>query len=264
MSYNEANPLENQTTNPVGTQEFSGGVATAPTPNPLIAKASEDMHEAALRDENFKAAISQAVSESVTDMFALKPNWKPKHERIRFVIHCPSGQTVLARHLNTMDLLEANLIEELDFFTKKLFPSNIDPSGNPVEDEDEEEKTIWNVLRDIDKRRRFIDLLNRLIDISVEKPRVINDNIQVATRSDGTHFLITGAEMSPEDYIRVFGKPLPQLKENETYASAVDFTDKMTIFGELNKPLSVIQPFRDESLVSMASMEPSESFRTQT
>lgn len=263
MSYNEANPLESHTMNPVGTQGFSSGVTTAPTPNPLIAKVSEEMHEAALRDENFKSAVSQAVSQSVNDMFALKPNWKPKQERVRFVIHCPSGQTVLARHLNTMDLLEANLIEELDFFTKKLFPSNVDPAGNPVEEE-EEDSTIWNVLRDINKRRRFIDLLNRLLEISIEKPKVINDNIQIATRSDGTHFLITGSEMSPEDYVRIFEKPLPELQENETYASAVDFTDKMTIFGELNKPLSVIQPFREESLVSMASMEPSESFRTQT
>jgi hypothetical protein len=253
MSY-VVNPLEGDTTNPVGTQELSSGV---PTPNSLLSKASEQMHESALRDESFKAVVSEAVS----DMFALKPNWKPKSERVKFVIQCPSGQKVLAKHLNTMDLLEADLVEDLDFFTKRLFPSNVDESGNVIENDEDEDSTIWNVLRDIEKRRKFIDLLNRLIDIAIEKPNIINDGIQIATRDNGTRFLISGSEMSPEDYVRVFGHPLPELKENETYASAVDFTDKMTIFGELNKPLSVIQPFRQEPTVGLASMEPSESVR---
>lgn len=239
MSY-VVNPPESEKLNPVGAQELSGG---APTPNSLLAQASEQMHESALRnDENMKNVVAQAVS----DMFAVKPTWKPKTERIRFVIQCPSGQTVLARHLNTMDLLEANLVEDLDFFTKRLFPSKVDDSGNIVEDDEEDNNNIWHVLRDIERRRKFIDLLNRLLDIAVERPNVINDGIQIATREDGSRFLISGAEMSSEDYIRVFGHPLPELKENETYASAVDFTDKMTIFGELNKPISMIQPFRGE------------------
>ena len=258
MSYPNFVPPENSQTNPVGTQEFSGGM---PVPNSLLAKASEQMHESALRGEQlafpqdqFKTVVSQAVS----DMFELKPNWKPKSKRVKFVVNCPSGQKVLVKHLNTMDLLEANLIEDLDFFTKRLFPSNIDESGNPVQEENDG-GLIWKVLADLEKRCKFIDLLNRLLEIAVERPRIINDGVQIATRNDGTKFLITGSEMSPQDYVKVFGHPLPELKENETYASAVDFTDKMMIFGELNKPLSVIQPFREESLTGLASVESGQS-----
>lgn len=251
MSYPEVTLTEGQMTNPVGTQEPSVG-SSIPTPNSLLTKASEQMHESALRDDDFKVAVTQAV----TDMFELKPNWKPKTEKVKFVINCPSGQTVLAKHLNTMDLLEADLIEDLDFFTKRLFPSN--------DVENEEDSSLWTLLSDITKRRKFVDLLNRLLEISIVKPRVINDGVEIATRADGTQFLISGSEMSAEDNIKVFGRPLPPLGENETYSSAVDFTDKMAVFGELNKPLSVIQPFRQESLVGLASMESSESFRSQT
>lgn len=253
MSY-VVNPPESSTTNPVGTQELSGGV---PTPNALLSKASEEMHESALRDPEFKAAVTEAVS----DMFALKPNWKPKNDRVKFIIQCPSGQTVLAKHLNTMDLLDANLIEDLDFFTKKLFPANMDDSGNPI-DEGDGSGSIWKVLGDIEKRQKFIDLLNRLLDISIEKPNVIDDGVYIATKDDGSKFIITGAEMSAEDYIKINGHPLKALGENETYASAVDFTDKMTIFGELNKPLSVIQPFRGESVIGLANVEAVESSRS--
>ncbi len=249
MSYTDVTLAEGSQMNPVGTQEPSAG-AGIPTPNSLLAKASEQMHESALRDDEFKVAVTEAV----TNMFELKSNWKPKTEKVKFVINCPSGQTVLAKHLNTMDLLEADLIEDLDFFTKRLFPAS--------DSDKEEDSSLWTVLSDIVKRRRFVDLLNRLLEISIVTPRVINDGIEIATRADGTKFLISGSEMSAEDNIKVFGRSLPPLSENETYASAVDFTDKMAIFGELNKPLSVIQPFRQESLVGLASMESSESFRS--
>lgn len=250
MSYIDVTPTEGQATNPVGTQEPS--VGSIPTPNSLLAGASEQMHESALRDENFKSTVTQAV----TDMFALKPTWKPNAERVRFVINCPSGQTVLAKHLNTLDLLEAGLIEDLDFFTKRLFPMN---------DEEGEEDSLWKVLGDIEKRKRFIDVLNRLLAIAIERPKIIDDGIEIATRGqDGSQFLITGSELTFEDNVRVFGRELKPLGENETYASAVDFTDKMAIFGELNKPLSVIKPFRQESLVSLASMESGQSVGDQT
>ena len=233
MSYVETNPVEGTMMNPVGTQEPSAG-SGIPTPNSLLAQASEQMHESALRNDEFKVAVSQAV----TDIFELKQTWKPKAERIKFVINCPSGQTVLAKHLSAMDLLEADLIEDLDFFTKRLFPAG--------DGEGEDDSSLWTLLGDIEKRQKFVDLLNRLLEISIEKPKVINDGVEIATRADGSRFLITGSEMSAEDFVRVFGRALPELGPNETYASAVDFTDKMTIFGELNKPLSVIQPFREE------------------
>lgn len=261
MSYPGLDPVDMQEkVNPVGTQVLSTG--DNPTPNSLLSKVSEDMHETVLRDESVDSEkLNKIVQEAVSDMFALKSNWMPNKPKVQFVINCPSGQTVLATHLNTMDLLEANLVEEIDFFTKRLFPQELDPSGNPV-DNDDDEASIWTVLRDIKKRKRFIDLLNRLLDLSIEKPTVINDGVEIATDSNGKQFLITGSEMSEADYVKIFGRPLPKLEENQTYCSAIDFTDKMVIFGELNKPLSVIQPFRQESSVGLASMEPGESTRS--
>lgn len=264
MSYPGVEPADVQTLEPVGTQVPSAGV---PTPNPLLANASQEMHEEALRNDNFvhvnPTELKSVVQQAVTDMFALKPNWMPKpkaEKQIQFVITCPSGQNVLAKHLTTMDLLEADLIEDLDFFTKKLFPQNVDPAGNPI-DEDESASTIWTVLKDIDKRKKFIELLNKLLVISIQKPKIVDDGLEIATGEDGKQFLISGAEMAPEDFTKVFGRKLPELGENETYCSAVDFADKMSIFAELNKPLSVIEPFRQESLVSLASMESSEDVR---
>ena len=269
MSYPGIDPADVQTMNPVGTQEPSAGAHRV---NPLLSRASETMHEEALRRpvQSFERSAEQFVTPSelnnvvqaaVSDMFALNDTWKPKQNggATRFVIQCPSGQTVLARHLDTMDLLEAGLIDELDFFTKKLFPRKLDPAGNPDDSEDENDGAeIWVILKDIEKRKRFIDLLNKLVDTAIERPRVINDGVEIATDDNGKRFLITGAEMSADDYVKVFGKVLPKLKDNETYASAVDFTDKMKIFGELNKPLSVIQPFREQA-VSVANVGPSES-----
>jgi hypothetical protein len=261
MSYPGVEPGDVQTVEPVGTQVTSSG-NTVPTPNPLLANASQEMHEQALRNDSIginPKELSSIVQQSVSDMFALRPNWTPKQEKIRFVISCPSGQKVLAKHLNTMDLLEADLIEEIDFFTKRLFPQDITDTGELIDNEDGEEANIWKVLRDIEKRRRFVDLLNKLLEASVEKPKVINDGVQIATDSKGKQFLIFGADMKPEDYKTVFGHDLPELSEGETYTSAIDFSDKMAIFAELNKPLAVIQPFREESLVGLASMESSES-----
>lgn len=259
MSYAGLNPTEMQNTNPVGAQGIS--VGGTPIPNPLLSKASENMHEAALRQNAIDPSVlNNAVQEAVSDMFALKPNWMPNKEKVLFVIQCPSGQKVLAKHLNTMDLLDANLVEEIDFFTKRLFPQEMDPSGNPIDHEDDG-GSIWSVLRDINKRKRFIQLLNRLLELSIQKPSVINDGVEVATDAEGNQFLITGREMSSDDYIKVFGHPLPALGENQTYCSAIDFADKMVIFGELNKPLSVIQPFREEPAVGLASMEPGQSTR---
>ena len=260
MSYPGVEPTDVQTMEPVGTQATSVGVP--PTPNPLLAKAAQDMHESALRNPEFVAPpqganLDHLVAKAVDDMFALKDTWQPKNtEPVKFVIHCPSGQTVLAKHLTTMDLLEASIIDEIDFFSKKLLPK-LDPAGNPVEDDDAG-APLWTLMKDVEKRKRFFTMLNKLVDIAVLKPNVIDDGVEIATRDDGTQFLINGADMKPEDYQRVFGKILPALGPNETYASAVDFGDKMAIFGELNKPLAVIEPFREESPNGTTSLEHSQ------
>lgn len=259
MSYPGVEPTDVQTMEPVGTQATSVGVP--PTPNPLLAQASRDMHDSALHRGDFVVSapkpeeVQTLVKQAVDDMFALQPVWQTKKETVEFVIECPSGQKVLAKHLSTMDLVEAGLIDDIDFFSKKLLPK-LDPAGNPV---DEDESTpLWTLMKDVEKRKRFLSLLNKLLDIAILRPKVIDDGLAVATKDDGEQFLIPGAEMKPEDYAKVFGKELPAATGNSTYASAVDFGDKMAIFGELNKPLAVIEPFRGESSDGTNGLEPSQ------
>ncbi|AVD99636.1 tail assembly chaperone [Mycobacterium phage Cuke] len=271
MSYPGVDPAVLEKLNPVGTQESSAGnpkvarsivedeIAEATqfkASNPLLASASETMHESALRDP---IASNDQIKAAVADMFALQPSWQPRGVT-KFVIDCPSGQKILARHLDTMALLEADLIEEIDFFTKRLFPSELDAGGNIVEKPEEEaEASIWSVLRDPEKRCRFFRLLNGLMATAVEQPKIVDDGVEILTDTEGKKHVVTGAELSPEDHLVVFKKPLRELGPNETYASAVDFADKMAIFGELNKPLALITPFRNEQAVSLARMASSES-----
>lgn len=56
--------------------------------------------------EQVKAAVAQELSEkfAVTDSWTVKP-------AVKFVIECPSGQSVLVKFLGTMDLISADLIE---------------------------------------------------------------------------------------------------------------------------------------------------------
>ncbi|QNJ59235.1 tail assembly chaperone [Mycobacterium phage MrMiyagi] len=254
MSYPGVDPAVLAQVNPVGTQESAAGEPMAP--NPLVAKASETMHESALREP----VIDQsAVKAAVADMFALQDGWKPK-QAVKFVIECPSGQRVLARHLDTMALLEANLIEEIDFFTKRLFPAEMDASGNVIEKpEDAAEASIWTVLKDPEKRCRFLRLMNGLLVTAIERPKIIDDGVEILTDTEGKKHVVEGARLSPEDYEKVFKKKLRPLGPNETYASAVDFADKMAIYSELNKPLAVITPFREEQAISLARMASGES-----
>lgn len=225
---------------PVGTQEVSVG-----------------LHETALRenDENFKKAVKDAVE----NQFAVTSAWEPK-KAVRFVLNCPSGQKVLVKHLNTMDLIRAGLIEDLDFFTKKLFPQAIDAAGNMIEKEEEEEDGIWKVLRDTRSRARFLSLTNRLMMASAIKPKIIDDGIAVVKTADGDEADVFGYEVDDIDrQIELFGRPIPALKPGECYAGAIDFSDRMAFISELNKPLELIEPFREGSNAMLASMESSEN-----
>lgn len=198
------------------------------------------LHDDALRGTIDPVALNAAVAQAVRDQFAVTDAWKPK-PRVEFVIDCPSGQRCLAKHLNTMDLVDADLIEEVDFFTKKLFPTSFDAAGNPVDaEEDTTNESFWSALKDAEKKVRFFRLLNRLLAIGIVKPKVIDDGVDVGIDESGNETVVYGSKARP-------------LNDGEVYASAIDFADKITIFGELNKPLEQIKPFRGEQTVELPS-----------
>lgn len=260
MSYPIDPAGSNPQPNPVGTQEQPAGDFKA---------FSQGLHEAALNREDIQEALENKelqanVKQIMEDMFAVTDAWKPKNI-IKFIIDCPSGQRCLAKHLDTMDLIGADIIEEIDFFTKKLFPNELDAQGNPVERTVEDaEASIWGVLRDLDKRKRFFGLLNSLLTIGIVKPKVIDDGVVRYIDETGTETVAYGSQLTPEEQLELLGHKIPALKSGEVYGGAIDFADKMTIFAELNKPLALIQPFRQEQDVMLASMEPVQSVESQT
>lgn len=202
--------------------------------------------------------VSLGVAKSQFEVTA----WKPRIIT-KFVINFPSGQRALVKHLDTMDLVRAKLVEELDFFTKKLFPAAI-ASTDGDEISEKVETGIWSVLNDTEKRCRFFDLTNRLMEVSSIEPRIINDGVAIRKDDKNEWVDVFGAEVEDlDEQLKLFGKPIPPLKEGEVYASSINFGDRMAFFTELNKPLEVITPFRSGSDAVLASLEPSPSVEVQ-
>ena len=226
------------------------GPAVTSTTNPVaqqVVTAGNQLHNEALRGAIDPAVLKAAVEDAVRDQFVVTDAWKPK-PRIQFVIECPSGQRCLAKYLNTMDLVDADLIEEVDFFTKRLFPSSFDAAGNPVDQEEEESNDkFWSTLKDNEKKVRFFRLLNKILSVAVVKPKVIDDGVDLQDDEYGNKTVVYGSKARP-------------LRDGEVYASAIDFADKMTIFGELNKPLEQIKPFREESATELPDLPAVEGF----
>lgn len=234
-------PDEIKETNPVGAQEVSSGGAPAVD-----------------REE-----LKKAVAEAISDEFAVTDAWTPRAP-VKFVIDCPSGQKVLAKHLETRDLLRVNLIEEMDRFAKQLFPSAFDAQGRPIDRDGEEAQSIWTLLREPEKRRTFFSMTNRLMMAASIRPKVVDDGVALRTNEDGESVEVFGYEVKDiDEQIALFGKPVPTLKEGEVYAGVIDLPDRLAYFTELNKPLEAIEPFREESNVMLASMESSESVGMQ-
>lgn len=227
-------------TNPVGAQEVSSGVGVDPE------------------------ALEQAVKKAVEDQFAITDAWSVR-EPVRFIIECPSGQRVLAKHLETRDLLRVNLIEEMDKFAKQLFPSAFDDHGNPIDRKDAENQTIWSLLREPEKRETFFSMTNRLMVASSIRPKVVDDGVALRENEAGEKVEVFGYEIKDiDEQIALFGKPVPPLKDGEVYAGVIDLADRLAFFTELNKPLEAIEPFREESDAVLASVESSQGAGLQT
>lgn len=231
-------PGEIKETNPVGAQEVSPGST------PVI--------------EVDKSSLKKAVTEAISDEFAVTDAWTPR-PAVKFIINCPSGQKVLAKHLETRDLLRVNLIEEMDRFAKQLFPSSFDAQGHPIDRKEDESHSIWTLLREPEKRRTFFSMTNRLMMAASVRPKVVDDGVALRTNENGEQVEVFGYEIENiDEQIALFGKPVPVLKEGEVFAGVIDLADRLAFFTELNKPLEEIEPFREGSNAVLASMEPSQ------
>jgi hypothetical protein len=262
MSQETQTPDETESTaNPVGTQEVSSG-EVKPTE---LAKQSQDAHNAAHNGGSGSQDIAEHVKKAINSQFAVTEGWQPR-EVVKFVINCPSGQTALVKHLEAKDLLRAGLLEEMDRFTKQLFPAALDEQGAPVEKtEDDASQGIWAILNDPDRRVKFYDITNRLMVVASVAPKIVNDGVALRDNEDGEPEEVFGYEVeSIDEQVALFEKPVPPLKDGEAYAGAIDFADRMAFFQELNKPLGLIEPFREGSNAMLASLEPSQGSELQT
>ena len=278
MSYPGVEPADVQTMNPVGTQGHSAG---SPDHNDFEAEVERRLRErldslsqtvqeevagtvAAQKEavttlqSSFEAEAAPApkfnkeeleslVADAVQSQFAVTNGWKQGHN-IKFVVECPSGQRCLVKHLDTMDLVQADLVEDMDFFTKALFPS----SGGGATD-----KGFWQALRDPDRQLKFFTLLNKLVEVAVINPVVVDDGCSIIEDENRGRVVVLGTSVTSHngvDYISRNGVQR-QLRPEEVRASFIDFTDKMAIFAELNKPLELIQPFREEPSAGLENLD---------
>lgn len=247
MSYPGIDPADVQTMEPVGTQEPSAGEPKLLPPK--IPQVEEQRLQSVIDPEQLKDIVQEAVA----DQFAITDGWR--NRAVQFVVLCPSGQRALLKHLTTMDLVDAGLIEDMDTFTKALFPASFDQAGNPVENQGQE--SFWKQLKDPDKKLKFLGMLNRLLVVGVVNPTVVDDGVDIVIdERTGKRVVVQGTlveEINGKEYLKTeIGNRL--IAPNEVRASAIDFTDKMTIFSEFNKPLDQIKPFR-ESPVGVPSVD---------
>lgn len=262
-----ADPTESETLTPVEAQDDSSGRTTIKyieKPDPtgqfdVIAEPQISEEEKARKQKEFEDAVAEAVKHQ----FDVKPTGWGIKMVTKFIVNFPSGQTALVKHMDATDLVRHDLLEELDFFTKRLFPPAYDAAGNPVEPDDGERTDLYATLRDPKKRLRFLDLTNRLLALAVVKPKIVNDGVALRFDEDlGEEVDVFGYEVEDiDEQIALFGKAVKPLEdpEHETYAGTVDFTDRMHLFQALNQPLELIEPFREGSNALLEDLERKQS-----
>ncbi len=198
--------------------------------------------------------LKSIVKEAVADQFAITDGWRAS-KTIKFVVTCPSGQRCLVKRLSTTDLINADILDEMDFFTRALIPQKFDAAGNPVFDN--EQSSFWDALKDPEKRLRFFNLLNKLTQAAVVNPIVVDDGASIVTTPNGKKVVALGTSVITDengtDSLIMENGETRVLSDNEVRTSQIEFTDKMQIFSEVNRPLNEIRPFRAEEN-SMASV----------
>jgi hypothetical protein len=254
MSYPGVDPGDVQTMNPVGTQENSSG---EPQKFQYKEVTKEDGSKVLVPQDPPvpvpNALLKEQVQQTVSDMFAPTDAWSPRGP-VKFKHEFPSGQVALVKHLGTMDLIEYDLLDELDFFTRRLFGAVTETDEKTGETKSE---TLSDSLRDPAKRVRFLNLTGQLMAAALVKPKIVHDGCAVI-EVEGKEKVKSGYQMSEEDQIKYLGGPIPKLGKGEVYSGPIDFADRMSLFHELNKPLKQIEPFREESATVVQDMAASE------
>lgn len=246
----DVDPAEASKTNPLVTEGASAGEPSSSVTTQTVSPEERDK-------------LNAAVKQAVDDMFTVSNAWQPR-EVVKFVVNCPSGQKALAKHLDVLDLAAADLVEDMDIFIRKLMPSGFDAQGNPIDKSDEE--SFWKAITDIEKRLKFLDMTNRLIVTACVKPKIVNDGVAIRTTEDGEREIVFGYQVKDiDEQLKLFGKPVPPLKdpEREAYAGTINFNDRMAFFTELQKPLGLIEPFREGQATVLADMESGEGVGVQ-
>jgi len=268
MSHEEATPTETEQTNPVGTQEVPEGLIKNPRPEHKCCEhCGPDAHAPhtlgcppAEKPSLSKEELDKLVKEAMDDMFQPRA-WKPRNV-VKFLIECPSGQNVLVKHMDILELAGADLVEDMDLFGKKLLPQAFDEQGRPI-DEDKRSSGIWKSFKDIKKRHKFLDMTNRLMAVSSVRPKVIDDGVAIVKDEEGSETIKYGYQMTTQEQLEYFERPIPPLEGEQVYAGYVDFSDRMAFFVELQKPLGMIEPFREGPSLVLPDLESSESVGVQ-
>ena len=202
-------------------------------------------------DPKKKAELDKAVKEAMAEMFEPRA-WKPKSV-VKFLIECPSGQNVLVKHMDILELASVDLVEDMDLFSKKLLPNRFDETGRPVNDE--EGGSIWKQFKDIKKQQKFLDMTNRLMAVSSVRPKIVDDGVAIVQDKNGRDTIKYGYQMDTQEQLEYFEKPIPPLGKNEVYAGYIDFNDRMMFFVELQKPLGMIEPFRPRQALMLPNLD---------
>jgi hypothetical protein len=119
-----------------------------------------------------------------------------------FDINLPSGTRCRARKLSMEDAMSLGLLESLDMFTTALMKPILEDAEKGKAPEDGNQKELLKSLSDPEKRAKFFGTVNRIVQHTVVKPKVV---------------LQTDAEGN--------------VGEGEVFAGDIPFTDKMFIFN---------------------------------
>jgi hypothetical protein len=166
----------------------------------LAAKVAADAEARAKADADLKNAVAQAIAnEKAASDYGSGWGKKATDE---FDINLPSGTRCRARKLSMEDAMSLGLLESLDMFTTALMKPILEDAEKGKAPEDGNQKELLKSLSDPEKRAKFFGTVNRIVQHTVVKPKVV---------------LQTDAEGN--------------VGEGEVFAGDIPFTDKMFIFN---------------------------------
>lgn len=143
--------------------------------------------------------------------------WKRK--KSQFEVTLPSGQKCLCRSVTMEDILELGILDVMDTFTGQLLA---EPESKEA---DQSVSATFEMLKDKERRDKFLGAINKLIPKAVVLPRVHED-------------------------------PFPgyEKEEDKVYVSDIELQDKMEIFAKTFGGWGDASTFRPESEKPLGSV----------